>query len=333
QYGEMPPSPEVFRCETACDSEKNKVFRITVGTRAKQMTFMMNISMPEKYSAKSPVPVVVYGDGCWRYFTLDNFTKEFTDRGIAFCRFDRISFADDIQFVGRHHGPIFDIYPDYGFGTIGAWAWGFMRCVDALETLDYIDKSAIAFTGHSRGAKTAFLAGMLDERAAIVNPNETNAMGCSCYRIHMKAKNENGGEGRSETLRDMWDKFDYWCGEGLEKYADCEEDLPFDAHTCKAMVAPRILLVGEAASDIWTNPVGSWQTSCAAKEVYKFLGVENNLLWYFRKGFHAHTLADARVLAQVMMHYRFGEELPDIFYKTPFKQPEKIWDWKIPEKD
>ena len=56
-----------------------------------------------------------------------------------------------------------------------------------LEKLDYIDKSCIAFTGHSRGGKTAALAGALDERAVIVNPNETNAGSCSCYRIHMAA--------------------------------------------------------------------------------------------------------------------------------------------------
>ena len=39
--------------------------------------------------------------------------------------------------------------------------------------------SCVTFTGHSRGGKTAALAGVLDERAAIVNPNETCAGSCA----------------------------------------------------------------------------------------------------------------------------------------------------------
>ena len=36
-----------------------------------------------------------------------------------------------------------------------------------------------------------------------------------------------------------------------------------------------MLLDGEAASDIWGNPIGSWHTTMAAKEVFKFLGVKD----------------------------------------------------------
>jgi len=330
QYGTMPPVPEVFRQEVTCYPAKSRDYRITAGTKDRQVTFMMKVFLPDKFNAAVPVPAVVDGDGCWEYFMQPEFISQFTSRGIAFCLFDRTSLADDVQHVGRRHGPLYEVYPEYGFGAVGAWAWGFSRCVDALEQLDYIDKSMIAFTGHSRGAKTAFLAGMLDTRAAIVNPNETNALGCSCYRVHMKALTEAGNEARSETLKDMWGNFDFWVGEGMEQYTEHEELLPFDAHICKAMVAPRVLLVGEAASDIWTNPIGSWQTSCAAREVYKFLGIEDRMLWYFRRGFHSHTPQDACVLAQVIRHCKYGEPLPDVFYRTPFKQPEKIWNWKIP---
>ena len=42
-----------------------------------------------------------------------------------------------------------------------------------------------------------------------------------------------------------------------------------DAHFLKAMVAPRTLIVAEAASDIWTNPIGTWMTTQGAGEVYK----------------------------------------------------------------
>ena len=64
----------------------------------------------------------------------------------------------------------------------------------------------------------------------------------------------------------------------MRKYIDKEDELPFDSHYLKAMVAPRVLFVSEAASDIMANPVGLWQTTMGAREVYKFLGAEDKLL-------------------------------------------------------
>ena len=40
-----------------------------------------------------------------------------------------------MQGEGRRKGQLYDAYPDYTFGAIGAWAWGYSRCVDALEIL------------------------------------------------------------------------------------------------------------------------------------------------------------------------------------------------------
>ena len=213
---------------------------------------------------------------------------------------------------------------------MGAWAWGYSRCVDALEKLGIVDMSCVAFTGHSRGGKTAALAGVLDKRAAIVNPNETCAGSCACYRVHMSAVRENGEEARSETLSDLLRNFCFWMGPDMGKYADNEAELPFDAHFIKSLIAPRVLFVSEAASDIWGNPVGSWHTTMAAKEVYKFLGAEDNLLWYYRKGVHSHHHRDLEMLVNVIHHVKYGEELNGCYSKTPFVQPELIFDWKAP---
>ena len=174
------------------------------------------------------------------------------------------------------------------------------------------------------------LAGVWDERAAIVNPNETCAGGCSCYRLNIKAIREDGIEKNSETIGNIFDRFPSWMGKDLKKYVDREANLPFDSHFLKALVAPRVLLVGEAASDIWANPVGSWQTSMAAKEVYKFLGCEENLLWYFRKGYHYHKIEDIQQLVNVIKHVQLGEELNDHYYKLPFQPMDKIYDWCCP---
>lgn len=331
QYGEQPPKPEVFEVEQLkeCNPGDHCGYRITAGTKEKQATFTMTVIRPK---AEGKLPAVVCGDLCWRYAFDKEYLAEFSDNNVVFVTFNRTELAHDIRGEGRGKGQLYQVYPDLEFGAISAWAWGFSRCVDALETLDFIDMSCIAFTGHSRGAKTAALAGVLDERAVIVNPNETNQGAFSCYRCHCKAIMENGKEFRSERLSDLIKNYGFWMGPKLNEYVDREQDLPFDSHYLKAMVAPRVLLIGDAASDIWTNPIGTWQTSMAATEVYKLYDKPENLLWYWRRGYHMHHHYDVKKLVNVIKYIRGEAELDENFYKTPFKTPELIFDWRCPEK-
>ncbi len=332
QYGTLPPKPEVFKVETTRDDvySGTSSYRITAGTKEKQVSFMMHVTRPSKKF--EPFPAVITGDVGFMYAHMDTeLYKAFTSNGISFVTFDRTELANDIKGEGRRKGPLYDVYPEYTFGAVGAWAWGYSRCVDALEILGIEDMNLIAFTGHSRGAKTAMLAGVCDERAAIVNPNSTCAGSCSCYRIHTKAIAEDERERRSETLEDMIEHFPFWFGEGMADYVNRAEELPFDSHYLKALVAPRVLLDTEAASDTWACPVGSYMTTQAAKEVYKFLGKEENIYWSFRKGFHRHKLADAEMLINIISHIRDGAPISDRFSRLPFKKPEPIYDWRAPE--
>lgn len=353
QFGQMPPKPEFLEVEPIYLSAKGKPnsYRITTGRREKPISFTMVLF---KTDTKEKAPVVVDGDLCFPYAFDKEFLSTFLDNGINFCAFNRCELAADVSihttkalFEGSFEktraleiiekeqdhvctGPLKDVYPEFSFGAIGAWAWGYSRCVDALEILENVDTDLIAFTGHSRGGKTAILAGVCDERAKIVNPNEACAGGCSCYRLENKAITEDGDEKPSEPISNIMRCFPTWMGAGIKPYIGREQDLPFDSHDLKALVAPRVLLVGEAASDIWAGPVGSWQTSEAAKEVYKFLGCENNLLWYFRKGYHYHKIEDLEQLVNVIKHLQCGEPLNEHYYKLPFKPTEPIFDWKCP---
>jgi hypothetical protein len=285
---------------------------------------------------EGPYPAVITGDQCFPYAYDKEYINAFIDHDIALVLFNRTELVPDVNNYPERLGQLYDAYPEYTFGALGAWAWGYSRCVDALEQIGegIVDMSCIAFTGHSRGGKTAALAGALDERAVIVNPNATCAGACGCYRLHMKALTEDGKEERSETLEDMNKNFPFWLGEGMKAFDDREEELPFDAHFLKAMVAPRVLFVSEAASDIWSNPVGSWLTSEAAKEVYKLFDKEENLLWYFRSGYHYQNYEDIGQLVNIIRHVKYGEPLNDKFYQLPFEAPEaaEAYDWKGPEK-
>ena len=327
QYGTLPPKPEFVDVDILYKSGKSCSYKITTGTKRNPVSFYMKVILP---NSEGPHPAIIDGDMCFMYSFNKEFINTITDNDIMLVLFDRTELAHDIREEGSRKGQLYNTYPEYTFGALGAWAWGYSRCVDALEKLGIADMSCIAFTGHSRGGKTAALAGVIDERAAIVNPNASCAGACGCYRIHMQAEKEDGSIGNSEKLCDILNKFTYWFGPELAKYKDRESELPFDCHWLKALVAPRILFVSEAASDIWSNPIGSWQTTIAAGEVYKFLGAENNLYWYFRKGYHFHDIQDIAMLVNIIRHTKFGDPLSDNFYKTPFKKPEPIYDWKCP---
>ena len=82
---------------------------------------------------------------------------------------------------------------------------------------------------------------------------------------------------------------------------------------------------------MWTNPVGSWMTTMAAREVYDFLGVPQNLYWYFRRGYHEHAIEDVRMLVNLIRHYEKGDKLSKTFFRAPFKlSPELMFSWRNP---
>lgn len=334
QYGTL-PQPEFLTVEALKLTESGDFtgsYCITTGTRACPVRLYMRIFLPpEPY--KKPCPVVFDGDLSFPYAFDKAFLSAFLDHGIAVALFDRTELAHDIKNEGLRQGALYRTYPDHEFGAIAAWAWGYSRCVDAVEQLGFADPSCLIATGHSRGGKTAMLAGALDERFSIVNPNETCACACSCYRVHMKGLTENGTEWRSEQLSDLWGSFPHWMGPGMGAYTEREAELPFDEHFLKALVAPRILFQSEAAHDIWANPVGAFYTSQATQEVYRFLGCEENFYWYYRRGSHFHQIQDLEMLVNLIEHVRDGAPLSERFRRLPFPEPEKIYDWTCPVRE
>lgn len=331
QYGTQPPKPEFLEVETLYTAKDACVYKIHTGTYKNPISFRMQVFLPTDKGEK--FPFIIDGDGCWMYHTKENFVFQAVKNGVGMVYFDRTELAHDIYHEERGQGDLYKVYPEYTFGSLGAWAWGYSRCIDALEKLNLpVDFDYLTITGHSRGGKTCALAGALDDRVKIVNPNETCAGACGCYRIQMQAIYENEPEFRSEKLKDLLTHFPQWMGPEMGKYIDCEEKLPFDTHFLKAMIAPRILFVSEAAGDIWSNPIGSYITSEAAREVYKFLGAEDNLYWYFRPGLHAHKPLDLYMLVNLIKHRREGTELSERMFKLPFTAPEQPYKWRCPDK-
>lgn len=329
-YGKRPPEPEFLEIEPISDYyySRTKVYRITTGAKEKPLSFRLKILLPENVQGK--FPIIVNGDDCFQ--RSDGFFGAALSRGIGWAVFDRTEIAHDVQYEERGHGAIYETYPELDCGALSCWAWGYSRVIDALEMIDLpINLDWIAITGHSRGGKTVLLAGAMDERIRIVNPNESGAGGCGCYRVQLQATYNNEFDGRNEVLRDSIEAFPYWYGKDVPAYVDNEAALPFDLHYIKALVAPRTLFVSEAVGDVWANPVGSWQTTMAAKEVYRFLNAEDNVFWYYRPGYHAHQAGDVAMLVNVILHQKNGEPVDERMFRTPFEAPELAFDWRCPE--
>ena len=229
------------------------------------------------------------------------------------ARFNRVEFANDLLREHRRTGGIYDLYPGMTFGAISAWAWGYSRAMDALETIDAVDTARVAITGHSRGGKTVLLAGAVDERFAVVNPNGSGCCGAGCFRYRTEPRN---GLRPSEEISDLMDIVPYWFGPELAKYSGKDTELPFDQHFLKAAVAPRKLIETNGFDDSWANPKGSYITYEAAREVYELYGASENIAYRIREGGHDQKPSDFDALLAFIEN---ANAVTEGYGTTPFR--------------
>lgn len=322
EYGGLPPEPSGCRAEHLHTYNVKRFlgasyskYRI-INKDNPSFHFRLDLLVPP---GKGPFPVVLTGDGCYRFIT-DELTMEILNRGFILAQFHRTDIVPDTYSAERTSG-LYLVYPEATFGALAAWAWGYHRCVDALLSMDKVKADAIAVVGHSRGGKTALLAGATDERIALTAPNGSGSGGAGCFRCQ-------GPE--SETLADSQRMIPYWYGPKLWDYVGKESLMPFDQHFLKAMVAPRALLSTEGLGDLWSNPSGTLQTHLAAREVYRFLGAEERIGIWYREGEHDHGRADWTAFLEFMAWQLCGQEPECRFDLNPYPEMKPAFSWKAP---
>ena len=322
EYGGLPPAPDsldVQRLHTHnekhLDGAKYTQYRLVHGGHP-AFHFRLDVLVP---NADAPVPVVLTGDGCYQYVT-DNLRRDILSRGFALAVFSRTAIVPDLYNSDRDTG-LYLAYPDHTFGALAAWAWGYHRAVDALERIDGVDASRIAITGHSRGGKTALLAGATDERIAVTAPNGSGTGGTGSFLCQ-------GPE--CERLADTIRMIPYWYGPKLPAYVDREPELGFDQHFLEAMVAPRGFLNTNGLGDLWGNPAGAWQVHMAAREVYRFLDAEDGIGHAYRAGGHDHSQTDWEVFLDFAQWRLQGKRQARSFDDNPYPDAQPTFSWRSP---
>jgi len=322
EYGGLPPAPsstwhEELHSTTVATLGGATFISIRVATGPdREFSFLLSLLVP---SGDGPFPVVLTGDACWRYVT-DEIAAEVVRRGYILAQFNLVEIAPDVYKSDRVAG-LYRVYPEGTYGALAAWAWGYHRCVDVLVGMDVVDASQIAVIGHSRGGKTALLAGATDERIALTCANNSGSGGAGCYRWQ-------GPE--AETLADTIRMIPYWFGPRLKQFVGRETELPFDQHFLQALVAPRALLTTEALGDLWSNPTGTWQTHLAAREVYRFLGAEERIGIWYREGGHDHGAADWQAFLDFTEWQFRGHQPTCAFDTNPYPDLPRAFSWMAP---
>jgi len=295
EYGGLPPQGEKtvtirhsHYSVRGWNGVKYATFEVrTTFADGQELSLMLSLWIPP---GDGPFPVLLNGDGCWRYF--DDATVQRTlERGNIAASFNRTEAAADNKDAYRETG-LYRIFPDASFGALSAWAWAYHRCIDALVEMPQVRADAIAISGHSRGGKTVLLAGATDERIALTNPNDSGTGGSGSN--HLKAE-------VAETVDSFFDSGNiFWFGQGFADYRHRDGELAYDQHFLHALVAPRALLVTEAYEDRAANPPGSYLACLDTQSVYQLLNASDNIGWALREGGHAHSAADFDALLDFM---------------------------------
>ena len=271
EYGFIPPKPDRFEVEKLPIDYHEERFaggaaalgrlKFTAYYGDASTSFVFYSAIPAVRSDKMPIFINInFGDEIPHKYQP---TEEITDNG---CAVFTIYYEDVTSDNGDFENGCAkllckDRNDPYDPGKIAIWAWSVMRVIDYIETLDIYNPETIAVIGHSRLGKTTLLTAAYDERVKFACANNSGCSGDAITR---------GKAG--ERIANITKNFPYWFCPNYAKYANREEELPFDQHYLLALIAPRHILVGTAAEDIWADPDSEYLALTMTDDVYKLYG-------------------------------------------------------------
>ncbi|WP_291843412.1 hypothetical protein [Maricaulis sp.] len=195
-------------------------------------------------------------------------------------------------------------------GAIIAWAWGYARAIDALESDPRFDPQRMAVWGHSRNAKSALVAAAFDPRIDLVLAHQAGTGGTTLTRSDA-----------GESVAQITETYPYWFNQTYAGYADNEAAIPLDQHQLIALMAPRPLLIGGGWRDAWSDPQGSFRAARGAMPVYELYGsdglrqsrlagfdAEADLAVFMRRGLHGVQSSDWNAFLEFLdAHFGYSQ--------------------------
>lgn len=314
-YGIMPEKTG----ETVSYSLHGGELKINVARDGKETSFSTIVWLPQAGQAPAEgYPVLIVFGGLLQV----NYVNE---RGYAVIAFNpQVIAADNLSRTGA----FYELYP-YGTdwreqtGVLMAWAWGVSKIIDALEAGAAADLNInpghTIVAGVSRWGKAAAVAGAFDRRIKVTVPVCSGAAGMASFRYVSEGKvydysslgmsdpyvmtaNEPLGSLQSSMER-------HWFNDNFVKFREVEA-LPFDQHLLAALCAEEgryLFIIGSYLHEDWTNPPGMWVTYLAAREVFQFLGYEEQIAIHLHPQGHMVTNEDLVYLLDYCDHHFYGK--------------------------
>ena len=174
-----------------------------------------------------------------------------------------------------------ELYPDYDWSTLMARAWGAHRAVDYLYTLDEVDKSKIAITGHSRNGKQSLFAAAFDERITATITSSGGTGGEFPYR-YTDERHSN------ESIDYLVSRRTHWLHPRIRFFSGREHKMPIDQNSLMALIAPNALMLSSSIREGGGgDPWAIEQIYTSLTKVYDFLDAPEKLGIRLRDGEHA----------------------------------------------
>jgi dienelactone hydrolase len=160
----------------------------------------------------------------------------------------------------------YEKFPDWSIH--GKDAWDNSRAIDYLETLDFVDASRIGMMGHSYGGHSTIFAAAFEPRikAAVANGPVSDFIQ---HGMHWAAPK---GASASQSLPAM-----------RPYILDRSQPPPIAFYEVTALIAPRPLLVGQAAGE---RRPREEENHAAVGEVYRALGAADRVRYVWYAGDH-----------------------------------------------
>ena len=75
-----------------------------------------------------------------------------------------------------------------------------------------------------------------------------------------------------ESIAQILDRFPFWFAGNYQKYANREQEMPFDQHFLISLIAPRLVYTSTKTNDAWADPASEFESLVQADPVWSLFG-------------------------------------------------------------